>query len=362
MKKILSLALACILMLGLFAGCAGTTVVISECTCPEGHDTPDSTEPSKPAVTEPMITGEGAVKTGLSISTTVSDSTSATAEADGAVKYDITLAAVTVDDKGVIASCVIDAIQSKIKFSNQGKIVTDLSTEFASKNELGDAYGMKVASSIGKEWNQQAAAMAEYAVGKTVAELKGIAVNEKGAPSDADLSSSVTLYIGSFVSGIEAAVNNATHLGAQAGDKLVLTTTTNMSSSKDATADANGQAQAYATIGAITLNGDTVTSCYIDAVQANVNFDAAGKITTDLSAPVASKNELGEAYGMKKASAIGKEWNEQAASFSEYVTGKTLSEVTGIAMVDKKPVDADLTASVTMKINGFITLFEKAAQ
>ena len=29
MKKILSLALACILMLGLFAGCAGTTVVIS---------------------------------------------------------------------------------------------------------------------------------------------------------------------------------------------------------------------------------------------------------------------------------------------------------------------------------------------
>jgi hypothetical protein len=221
---------------------------------------------------------------------------------------------------------------------------------------------MRVASSISKEWNEQAAAMAEYAIGKTVAELKGIAVNEKGSPTDADLASSVTLYIGSFVSGIEAAVNNATHLGAQAGDKLVLTTTTNMASSKDATADANGQAQAYATIGAITLNGDTVTSCYIDAVQANVNFDAAGKITTDLTAPVASKNELGDAYGMRKASAIGKEWNEQAASFSEYVTGKTLSEVTGIAVVEKKPVDADLTASVTMKINGFITLFEKAAQ
>ena len=110
------------------------------------------------------------------------------------------------------------------------------------------------------------------------------------------------------------------------------------------------------------MNGDTVTSCYIDAVQANVNFDAKGVITTDLTAPVASKNELGEAYGMKKASAIGKEWNEQAAAFCEYVTGKTVDEVLGIAVVDKKPADADLSASVTMKINDFITLFKKAAQ
>ena len=46
---------------------------------------------------------------------------------------------------------------------------------------------MGKSSSIGKEWNEQAAAMAEYAVGKTVEELKGVAVNADGQATDADL-------------------------------------------------------------------------------------------------------------------------------------------------------------------------------
>ena len=49
------------------------------------------------------------------------------------------------------------------------------------------------------------AALADYAVGKTVDELKGMAVGEDGKAADADLAASVTLYIGSFVDGIEAA-------------------------------------------------------------------------------------------------------------------------------------------------------------
>ena len=64
----------------------------------------------------------------------------------------------------------------------------------------------------------------------------------------------------------------------------------------------------------------------IDAVQANVNFNAAGTITTDLAAAQPSKNELGADYGMGKVSSIGKEWDEQAAAFASYVTGKTVAE------------------------------------
>ena len=94
------------------------------------------------------------------------------------------------------------------------------------------------------------------------------------------------------------------------------------------------------------MNGDTITSCNIDAVQANVNFDTAGAITTDLTAPVLTKNQLGDSYGMKKASAIGKEWYEQAAAFGAYVAGKA--------------GDADLAASVTISIGGFQTLVAKA--
>ncbi len=80
------------------------------------------------------------------------------------------------------------------------------------------------------------------------------------------------------------------------------------------------------------MNGDAITSCVIDAVQAQVSFDGQGQLLTDLSAPVPSKNDRGADYGMGAVSSIGKEWNEQAAAFAAYVTGKTLDEVAGIAV------------------------------
>lgn len=49
------------------------------------------------------------------------------------------------------------------------------------------------------EWNEQAAAFAAYVTGKTAAEVAGIAVNEKSAPTDADLASTVTISIGDFL-------------------------------------------------------------------------------------------------------------------------------------------------------------------
>ena len=122
------------------------------------------------------------------------------------------------------------------------------------------------------------------------------------------------------------------------------------------------EADMLTTSRAITLNGDVITSCIIDAVQADVNFDTAGAVTTDLTTPVLSKNQLGDDYGMKKASSIGKEWYEQAAGFAAYVTGKTPAEVSGIAVTeDGKAADADLAASVTISIGAFQTLVDKAA-
>ena len=118
-------------------------------------------------------------------------------------------------------------------------------------------------------------------VGKTIDQVTGIAVTEDGKAGDADLASSVTMSIGGYLEGIQQAVANAQHLGASKGDTLVLTSTTSLTDSKDASAEEDGLAQAYATVGAITMNGDTITSMVIDAVQANVNFDAAGQITTD---------------------------------------------------------------------------------
>lgn len=353
-KRLPAIILSLALSLGLLAGCGSTVVVAVPAPTPSPAPT------SAPSV--PTDGSGEAVKTGLSIITSVGSSASASAEGDGLAQADITLVAVTVGEDGVIDDCVIDAIQSKVNFNTSGQLITDLTAPVASKNERGDDYGMRKASSIGKEWNEQAQAIADYVVGKTIDQVTGIAVTEDGKAGDADLAASVTMSIGGYLEGIQQAVANAQHLGASKGDTLVLTSVTSLTDSKNASAEEEGLAQAYATVGAITMNGDTITSMVIDAVQANVNFDAAGQITTDLTAAQPSKNQLGDDYGMRKASSIGKEWYEQAAGFAAYVTGKTPAEVSGIAVTeDGKAADADLAVSVTISIGAFQALVEKAA-
>lgn len=358
MKRLPAIALSLALSLGLLAGC-GTTAVVAV-PAPTPSVVPTEAPATTPAPADPS-SGE-AVKTGLSLITSVGSSTSASAEGDGLAQADITLVAVTVGEDGVIDDCVIDAIQSKVNFDAAGQLTTDLTAPVASKNERGDDYGMRKASSIGKEWNEQAQAIADYVTGKTIDQVTGIAVTEDGKAGDADLAASVTMSIGGYLEGIQQAVANAQHLGASKGDTLVLTSTTSLTDSKSASAEEDGLAQAYATVGAITMNGDTITSMVIDAVQASVNFDTAGQITTDLTAAQPSKNQLGDSYGMRDFSSIGKEWYEQAAGFAAYVTGKTPAEVSGIAVTeDGKAADADLAASVTISIGAFQTLVDKAA-
>lgn len=299
------------------------------------------------------------VKTGIAIVSSIAKSADA-GEKDGLAQSDSVIAAVTVDKDGKIVSCFIDAAQTKANFSTQGKVITALDAEFKTKMELGADYGMKKASTIQKEWNEQATAFAAYAVGKTVEQIKGIAVNDEGAPTGADLTGSVTVGIGDFQAAIEKAVANAKDLGAKSGDKLGLGVTTNIAKSTDA-GDEDGLIQVYSTYAAVTFDSASkITSCMIDASQNNVNFTKAGKITTDLAAALKTKVELGDDYGMKKASSIQKEWFEQAAAFASYVVGKTTAEVKGIAVTEGKATGADLKATVTVTIGDFMAAIEKA--
>ena len=140
---------------------------------------------------------QGSLRTGLYAVGSLSSSASA-GEEDGLIQTDVTIVAVTVDETGVITDCVIDAVQAKANFDSQGQLLTDLTVPVPSKNELGADYGMGSISGIGKEWNEQAQALADYVVGKTADEVLGIAVDEATKPAEADLASSVTISIGGF--------------------------------------------------------------------------------------------------------------------------------------------------------------------
>ena len=367
MKKTLALCLTIAMAAMLFTGCTGTTVVIGECTCPTGahaEAAPEATPEAAPEAAPEAVTG--ALKTGLSVSTNIADTASATAEANGVAKYDVTLAAVTVDDNGVIQSCVIDSIPASVEFDTTGAITSDLTAAIATKNELGENYGMVAWGGAIAEWDAQVAAVSHYAVGKTVEELKNgdIDMTTGKAKDGTDLQSSATIYLAGYVYAIEAAVNNAQHLGAASGDELVLATLPSVKNSTSADAENAGNAQLDADIVALTRKDGVITSCYIDSLQAKIAFDTAGAVTTDLSAPVKTKNELGADYGMVAWAGAIAEWNEQAASFAQYITGKTADEVAGIAITETtKPADgSDLASSVTIAIGGFQALIAKAMQ
>ena len=344
MKKQIAFSLVLVMLLSLLAGCTGTAVVYySDSTCP--HD--------KVPVNPPA---EGAVKTGLAVVTSIKDSESAKY-----AKYDVTLVAVTVDDNGIIEQCIIDSIGTEITFDGTGAL-TKVPETIATKNELGDSYGMVAWGGAKYEWYQQAAALADYAEGKNLTQLKDGAIDETGyAPDGSDLASSASIYLGGYVAAIEVAVNNAKHLGAMAGDELRLAAIPSVASSTGATESKAGNAQLDVDVTALTVKEGVITSCFIDSVQAKVTFDANGDISSDITAPVQTKNELGDSYGMVAWGGAKHEWNVQAANFAAYVTGKTAAQVAGIAVNEAtKPTDADLSAGVTIAIGGFQALMAKA--
>lgn len=301
------------------------------------------------------------VLTGLSVETSIAKSKSA-GEEDGLAQANVVIVAVTIDESGKITNCVIDTAQTKSYFSKEGKMTTPLDTIYVGKLELGEDYGMIANSAIGKEWNEQSDALSDYVIGKTIEEVKGIALNEESRAIESELASSVTISLSNYIAGIEKAVANAENRGAGSEDKLGIGVVTTLDHSKDATADEEGVAQAYSNIAVVTFDNEgVITSCIIDAVQANVNFNQSGEVTTDLSTIPKTKNELGADYGMIANSDIGKEWDEQADAFAKYVVGKTVEEVTGISLNEEGyPAEAELSSSVTVHIGPFMENIEKA--
>jgi len=189
----------------LLSGCGATTVVLSP---PQDETEPPVDQTDQNA---PEQDGTQPVKLGLAVLANVAQSMNATADSHGYARTDVTMVALTVDDGGVIRSCRIDGISAAIPFDNAGTLQIDDDTTFPTKDELGRDYGMHKASPMGKEWNEQAAAFADYAVGKRPDELTA-----------GDVTASVTISTDEFIRAIRAAADSARHLGSRADDQLVL--------------------------------------------------------------------------------------------------------------------------------------------
>ena len=267
--------------------------------------------------------------------------------------------------------------QSKINFDNKGNLVTDTSVAQLTKKELGDQYGMKQASGIGKEWYEQIAALEQWMKGKTVDQVMAMKTvqrdaNHPAVPDEADLTSSVTISVDGFLRALDKASKSAKDYGVTPTGltKTGLGTIISVSKSKSVavengkSSDALGEADVTMVAVTVDSNGKIVGVC-IDQAQPKVNFNAQGLLTTDISTVQKTKVELGDNYGMKKASGIGKEWYEEAAALGNWMLGKTAQQV--LSMKTKQggdhpgvPDEADLTSSVTISVTDILAAFNKA--
>ena len=134
---------------------------------------------------------------------------------NGSVSVNTTMCAVTLDEAGKIVAVKFDVVQPKAAFDATGAASGELNAAPQTKKELKEGYGMKRVSSIGKEWYEQAAALEEWCIGKTVEEVLGMKTFDRGdgshtmVPDEADLKAGCTITVGDYLKALVNAAANA---------------------------------------------------------------------------------------------------------------------------------------------------------
>ncbi len=161
---------------------------------------------------ETAVEVKNVAKTGIGQNISVKG-TAATADKKGSVQVDTNVVGVALDAEGKIVWAKIDVAQNKAAFDAAGVIDTNVDTRTKVEKE-GD-YGMVGVSEIGKEYFEQVAALGEWMVGKTVAEVVGMETFDRGdgshthVPAVEDLKASCTITVGSYLEALEEAATLA---------------------------------------------------------------------------------------------------------------------------------------------------------
>ena len=130
----------------------------------------------------------------------------------------------------------------------------------------------------------------------------------------------------------------------------------------DASAEEDGNAEFAITLAAIMVDeNDVILDCEIDAIGHKFTFDATGAITSDITAEVLTKNELGDNYNMVAYGGAIAEWYEQVDTFEAYCIGKTIDEIQNGALTESGyAADADLATSATINLFDYVSALDAA--
>ncbi len=336
MKKVIALALSVIMALSLVA-CGGE----------------EAKAPAKFKV------GMGAV-----VSPSLSD---ATADKQGQVQMNTTMAVVALDAEGKVVSVSFDVAQQALKVNADGTTADASAVDLRTKIEKEGDYNMAGASSIGKELFEQVNAMEDWMVGKTVDEVLGMELGENSAAHAntpvGDLAASCTITVTDYLAAFKEAVDTAVEVEGLAkagiGQNISVKGTA-------ATADKAGSVQVDTNMVAAAFDAEgKILWAKIDVAQNKAAFDATGVIDTNVDTRTKVEKEFD--YGMSGISEIGKEYFEQVKALGEWMVGKTVAEVTGMETFDRGdgshtdvPAVEDLKASVTITVGAYLDALAEA--
>ncbi|MDO5725069.1 MAG: hypothetical protein Q4P29_02075 [Tissierellia bacterium] len=138
-------------------------------------------------------------------------------------------------------------------------------------------------------------------------------------------------------------------------------------SSKDAKDGKAASAQSDVTIAAVAFDSDgKIVDIKLDVAQSKASFNEDNLGAQVEGIELKTKKELGDDYQMRGASAIEKEWFEQAEAFEKYAIGKTSDEIVTMptkAIDDYNPNCPDvpeLESSCTIDVGDFLIAVQKA--
>ena len=154
---------------------------------------------------------------GLGIVTDIASSYDAAVEGDkvtdGRAQVNSTIVAVVLDDDGIIVDIKIDVAQTRVAFSPEGAITSDLAAEIKSKIELKEEYNMKRVSEIEKELYEQLWGFEAFCLGKPAADIINMSTSEQnghaGVADDPDLKAVCSISIGEILEALAKAVDTA---------------------------------------------------------------------------------------------------------------------------------------------------------
>ncbi len=358
MKRILAIALCLVMALAIVA-------------CGNANNETTTEAPETPVT-------EAEYKLGMGVVVDMNSS------ATGNAQVDATVAAVVTDADGKIVACRIDVAQNKMDVTGGA---VDTAKTFQTKMELGDNYNMaKYGQSMDwngdgvvKEWYDQAKAFEAYVVGKTVAEVEAIktqVVEGAGyviAADEALLTAGCTIQITDFIAAVAKACKDEQGMSFKTNATFTLgvaANTTVDAATVAATAEADGTVAMYSDMACAVVADGKVIATLNDAIQPKITISAAGEIVE--TSFKGTKRELKEGYNMAKFGAPNVEggtvleWYVQSAAFSNYVLGKTATEIDNMEtkLVNNHYISVEeglLSAGCTMQITGICDVVAKSA-